>query len=131
MKSFFSCSTMARLLLLLSIPATMLIDPIDGQPGASHDVHHQHRRSPMGFQGVRGKRSSGGGEAINNFQHSPHSPDYYPESSGVVPSATESVTVTATSPGGSLSSVGSESLIPMDQIHVGVAPDSRFSSYLG
>lgn len=57
---------MARLLLLFSISAVaLLIDPIAGQPSSSssHDHHHQHRRSPMGFQGVRGKRST---EAINN-----------------------------------------------------------------
>lgn len=48
--------TVTRLLLLLSIPGSMLIEPIGGQPAASHG-HEQHRRSPMGFQGVRGKRS--------------------------------------------------------------------------
>lgn len=61
---------MARLLLLLSIPGTMLIDPIAGQPSASasHGGHHQHRRSPMGFEGVRGKRSAGDEQPDINIQ---------------------------------------------------------------
>lgn len=61
---------MARLLLLLSIPGTMLIDPIAGQPSASasHGGHNQHRRSPMGFEGVRGKRSAGDEQPVINIQ---------------------------------------------------------------
>lgn len=73
MKSLISCSTVARLLLLFSIPGSLLIAPIGGQPSSSSSSHghHQHRRSPMGFEGVRGKRSLGEETPTIQFQRPP------------------------------------------------------------